>query len=294
VVSTDRECAWEASSDADWLSLGQGRTGQGDGTVTWAAAANSIVSARRGAIVVNGTRVEISQAAAACAFAIDRPRASLDAPGGRLEVVVTAQAGCTWSARSDAAWISVVSGGSGSGGGTVVVQVAANPSPQPRSGTLTIAGLVHGVDQAGMAPGSGRDLLVHRHPTVGLVRGWGRRAGGERHPIRGDLQLDGAVGRAVDRAGGWCRRDRHRAATVHRGRQSDEPGPCRHADGGRTRRDVDAGSRRHTTSAVAAATAARVHVQPDPVERVGPSGRSDRRDRGHGLGLDVRVDRAQQ
>ncbi len=155
LVSTNRECAWEASSGSDWLSLGPTRAGQGDGRVTWVAAANAIASERRGAIDVNGTRVEIAQAAAACAFALDRLRTSVDAPGGRHDVVVTAPAGCAWSARTDAAWLSIVSGASGTGGGTVAIQVAANPSAQPRSGTLTIAGLTYTVDQAGMPPGGG-------------------------------------------------------------------------------------------------------------------------------------------
>jgi hypothetical protein len=154
-VSTSRECAWEASSQNDWLSLGQSRTGQGDGTVSWVAAANPIVTERRGAIVVNGTRVEIGQAAATCVFALDRPTTAVEAAGGRQDIVLTAQPGCTWSARSEESWISIVSGGTGTGGGTVAVQVAANPSPQPRSGTVTIAGLTHVFDQAGMPPSGG-------------------------------------------------------------------------------------------------------------------------------------------
>jgi hypothetical protein len=139
----------------DWLSLGQSRTGQGDGTVSWAATANPIVNERRGAIAVNGTRVEIVQAAATCAFAIDRPSTAVGAAGGRHDVGVTAQAGCAWSARSDASWIVIISGSSGTGAGSVAVQVAANSSPDPRSGTLTIDGLTYVVDQAGVPPGNG-------------------------------------------------------------------------------------------------------------------------------------------
>src|SRR5690349_10193765 len=70
VVTTNRECAWEARSEADWLSLST-TTGQGDGSVTFSAAANPIVADRRGNVVVNGARVEIRQDAAACLFALD-------------------------------------------------------------------------------------------------------------------------------------------------------------------------------------------------------------------------------
>jgi hypothetical protein len=164
VVSANRECAWEAASESEWLSLGSSRSGQGDGTVQFAAAANPVVTDRRGAIVVNGTRVEIGQAAAACAFALDRPGRSVDAAGGAHNVTVTAQAGCGWTARSDASWISVASGASGNGTGTVVVSVAANGAQQPRSGTLTIAGHVYTVEQAGAAIG-GPDPTPPIDPT---------------------------------------------------------------------------------------------------------------------------------
>ena len=99
IVSTNRECAWEASSESGWLSLGQSRTGQGDGTVTWAAAANPGVNERRGAIVVNGTRID-RQAPADCAFAIDRRRRPRTPPVAAT-TLWHGQGGCVWSARSD-------------------------------------------------------------------------------------------------------------------------------------------------------------------------------------------------
>jgi hypothetical protein len=155
-VSTNRECAWEAASQADWLALGTARTGQGDGTIPFSVAANPVVSDRRGAIVVNGTRVEIGQAAAVCAFTIDQAARSIGASGGRVTVAVTAQAGCAWSAVSDAGWISIASGATGNGGGTVALSLAANAEQQQRSVTLRIAGRIFTVEQAG-APIGGPD-----------------------------------------------------------------------------------------------------------------------------------------
>src|SRR5690242_4328469 len=46
-VSANRECAWEARSDAEWLALRSGGTGQGDGTFQIAAAANAQVTTRQ-------------------------------------------------------------------------------------------------------------------------------------------------------------------------------------------------------------------------------------------------------
>jgi hypothetical protein len=46
---------------------------------------------------------------------------------------------CAWTARSDTAWISITSGGSGTGPGTVALSVASNPGTAARSGGVTIA-----------------------------------------------------------------------------------------------------------------------------------------------------------
>ncbi len=147
VITTDRECAWEARSEADWLALA-GSTGQGDGTVRYTAAGNSIVSERRAAVVVNGLRVEIGQAAAACTFSLDRSERSVDAAGGSHDVAVSAQAGCAWTTASDVPWITSGSGASGQGPGRVVVLVQVNAALTARRGTITIAGQPYSVEQA--------------------------------------------------------------------------------------------------------------------------------------------------
>ena len=52
--------------------------------------------------------------------------------------MVSAAAGCNWTAQSHANWITISSGGSGSGNGTVQFSAQAN-SGNARTGTLTIA-----------------------------------------------------------------------------------------------------------------------------------------------------------
>jgi len=61
---------------------------------------------------------------------------------------VTANAGCTWTATSNASFITITSGANSSGNGTVTATVAANTGI-PRSGTLTVAGVTVTVNQAG-------------------------------------------------------------------------------------------------------------------------------------------------
>src|SRR5690242_16586208 len=71
-VSVSRECSWSAKSGADWIVLGSSVNGQGDGSVPYTVAANSVVSPRDGQILVNGEAVDVQQAAAPCTYVLDR------------------------------------------------------------------------------------------------------------------------------------------------------------------------------------------------------------------------------
>lgn len=88
-----------------------------------------------------------------CSYAISPTSISAAAGGGPASVSVTADAGCAWTASSNAAWITVTSGSSGSGNGTVSLTVAANTG-SARTGTVTIAGQTYTVNQSAAAQGS--------------------------------------------------------------------------------------------------------------------------------------------
>ena len=63
-VTTQPECAWEATTSASWISGISPASGQGNGSVAFRVAANDGASARDGSIVVNGQSVVVSQRAA--------------------------------------------------------------------------------------------------------------------------------------------------------------------------------------------------------------------------------------
>jgi hypothetical protein len=67
--------------------------------------------------------------------------------GDNGNVNVSTSNGCSWSAGSNASWITITSGGSGTGDGTVRYLVAPNVGGA-RTGTLTIAGHTFTVTQA--------------------------------------------------------------------------------------------------------------------------------------------------
>ena len=85
-----------------------------------------------------------------CSYSLS-PSLPLLAPadGGAGAVLVTAKSGCAWVAQSDVSWITIISRPQGNGDGAVAFTVAANKSTIFRSGSMTIAGQVFVVNQAG-------------------------------------------------------------------------------------------------------------------------------------------------
>ena len=138
-VTTARECQWTAAPDVSWLSIRGNATGQGDGSVEFAAAANPDPATRRGGITLNNQRAEIVQAAAPCTIQLGQASASFTPAGGQGSVDVRASSAlCTWTASADVDWITIRSA-SGKGSASVTFDVAAT-SGLPRTGTIAIGG----------------------------------------------------------------------------------------------------------------------------------------------------------
>jgi hypothetical protein len=147
-VTTASSCTWTAVSNAAWIVVTSGASGTGNGTVVLTVAANT-GAARSGTVTVAGQTVTVTQDALPCTFTIAPPAQNLPAAGGGGTVAVTAGAGCSWSATSNADWLSITAGSSGSGNGAVTYNAAANAISAARTGTLTIAGQTFTVTQSG-------------------------------------------------------------------------------------------------------------------------------------------------
>ncbi len=77
---------------------------------------------------------------------------SFAANGGVGAVSVTSLSSCTWTATSNATWLTITSGSSGAGNGAVNFSVAANTSQNARTGTLTIGAQTFTITQSGENP----------------------------------------------------------------------------------------------------------------------------------------------
>ncbi|MDQ3748130.1 MAG: hypothetical protein M3367_03805, partial [Acidobacteriota bacterium] len=143
-VTSGTGCAWTAASNAPWITVTSGSSGTGNGTVSFSVQANS-GPARTGTITAGGQTFTVNQASG-CSYSLSATNANFGETGGNGSVNVSAGVGCTWSAVSNASWITVTAGGSGTGNGTVAFSVAANMGSS-RTGTITIAGQIFTVTQ---------------------------------------------------------------------------------------------------------------------------------------------------
>ena len=148
-VATQPECAWEASSAANWISGLSPASGQGNGDVEFRVAANDGSSAREGEIVVNDSRVRVSQRAP-CRYNVGPQNQSVNAGADAGSVTVATESECTWTATTDVGWIRLSPPLAGSGNGTVGFTVASNGGAQ-RTGSVIIAGQQAVVTQAAAA-----------------------------------------------------------------------------------------------------------------------------------------------
>ena len=144
-VTATAGCSWTSTSNAAWISVTSGSAGVSNGSVSFTITANGGGS-RSGTVTIGGQTLTVNQAAS-CSYSISPSSASMRPDGGNgPAVTVTATAGCSWTAVSDDAWITVTAGASGTGNGRVSFKASRNGGAQ-RTGTLTIAGLTFTVTQ---------------------------------------------------------------------------------------------------------------------------------------------------
>ena len=119
-------------------------SGQGDGNVAFRVGENPDPVPRQGTLVVSDGSVELSQAAAPCAFTVSPNTDVVGAEGGTLSIDVRTNAACSWTASTDAPW--------------------ATPSPETGKGTQT--GTSRGRSQFGTRTGGTGD---DRQPATHIL-----------------------------------------------------------------------------------------------------------------------------
>lgn len=161
-VTTEPGCPWTATPDASWLTVVEGETGEGPGTVrfrvsdNWAPPRASVVKIRWPAPTL-GQNLQIAQAG--CYYAVSHTSIAFAAAGGPGSVNVYQQSDpitcggplqdrCLWTASANVPWITITSSLPRAGDNPLAFTVAPNDGPF-RSGTITIRDKAVRIDQAG-------------------------------------------------------------------------------------------------------------------------------------------------
>lgn len=157
-------CRWRLASDL-WIVPASNPSGSGPATLAYVVMPNG-GSPRSGRIVPEALdpgpvtqEVIIAQAGGiGCAYTVEPPVLSVIPNGGSVQASISTNAGCGWTASSQAPFIAISSGAQGTGPGVLRIEVAANPEGVARSGSVRVSW-----------PGGSQDLVVSQSAIGPLV-----------------------------------------------------------------------------------------------------------------------------
>ncbi len=145
-VSTGGSGSWTAATTAGWISLSRS-SGEAGVSCICIVGANFSTDARTGIIDIAGNTFTVYQTGYDATLTPNT--ATADYAGGSGMIDVTVDAGVSWTAKSNDAWLSVTPT-TGISVGTVTYTVAVYTNgTTPRTGTITIAGKTFTVTQTG-------------------------------------------------------------------------------------------------------------------------------------------------
>jgi hypothetical protein len=181
-VTTAGGCSWTASTNTSWIHLPSSIVGTGTGSVTFTVDAITGTGTRSGTVTIAGTTVTFNQTApppapaptptpspapsptptpspspTPCPVTLSNAGFSgigSDAGGGGINV--GAAAGCSWTAVSNVAWMSIIGsrfgpgpGQTWTGPGELGFSFTANTTGASRTGTITIGNQTLTIQQNG-------------------------------------------------------------------------------------------------------------------------------------------------
>ena len=141
--ATQSGCAWSASGGASWLPFAQA-TGNGSGSITLAASANSSGDTQGAIVTLAGLQAFITQPSTTCGYNLSQTQINASAAGA--SGTITATTLCPVIASSNESWLTATPLGT-----LVQYTVAPNNATSQKTATLTIGTVNVGVTQSGYA-----------------------------------------------------------------------------------------------------------------------------------------------
>jgi hypothetical protein len=159
-ITTQAGCAWEAETEEGPITITSAASGVNSGTVSYAIAANPSSSSRTEALTIAGHTAVVTQAGiggSPCTYTVTPTTPTVGYWQGTLDVAITTQNGCGWTAQPEGNFLTLSSTSptSGSGSGLVTYDVQNNTAPEPRHAALDVAGQTVSVTQLRVNGGDG-------------------------------------------------------------------------------------------------------------------------------------------
>ena len=145
-ILTSGSGTWTASANVSWLTLTPRTSGNAGDSCIYVVNSNLSADTRQGVITLAGNTHTVTQTGYPAT--LTPALVTIDLAGGSRTVAVTTSVGVSWTAVSNAGWITV-STPSGIGSGTVGYTVAAYTGVTTRSGSLIIGNQTFTVSQTG-------------------------------------------------------------------------------------------------------------------------------------------------
>lgn len=155
VTASAPSCTWVTAGGASWVSILEGASGVGSGTVSYRVSTNTSVEARSATLTIGNQPHAISQQGrppTVCAYTLSPTNAVAAHTGLAGTFTVSAPADCAWVATPSAPWITVTDGLQGTGNGSVSYAVARNRDSADRAATIVVADQTFAVVQLGEPP----------------------------------------------------------------------------------------------------------------------------------------------
>lgn len=146
-VTVAANTQWTAESDASWITVTSSASSAGSARVSFDVAANSSTEARTGTLTLAGKAVTVSQSGLWSQISYDGTVFSETSDSGFIDVQVEGNG--TWTASTDADWLTLLDDGGRGSGSVMFVVDDFNTTAASRTATVTIAGKTVFITQRG-------------------------------------------------------------------------------------------------------------------------------------------------
>ncbi len=139
---------WTAVPSDTWISITDGGSAIGNGTVTYSVASNGFAANRTGNITVAGAVFTITQLSASEVTSLS-PSSNSYTSNGATGQVVDVTSNANWTAAPSNGWIVIAGGNTGSGNGNFTYAVLPNAGNTTRGGSIAVNSQIFLITQTG-------------------------------------------------------------------------------------------------------------------------------------------------